>query len=91
MENQIKLLTGDQLDDYRGALRRNRCAEADFELKVEEKAPATVGIFPITGRVTVRRKSNGVEQIYPCGHGTTWPADFEHDLNRGHFEGPGVS
>lgn len=85
MPNQLDLLTDDQLEDFRGALGKNHCAEEDFELQVVADAPASQGIYPIAVSVTVRRKSTGAERTYSCGHGSTWPADFEVDLDHGFF------
>lgn len=61
-------------------------SKEDFNLKEIENKPTNVGIYAITGTVTVERKSTGVSRQYSAGHATTWLADFEAEL-RGHVFG----
>ncbi|MBK8113869.1 MAG: hypothetical protein IPK44_04605 [Candidatus Accumulibacter sp.] len=58
----------------------------DFELVDMEDTPTTVGIYAITGTVTVRRKSTGISRQYSAGHAKAWLADFDTEL-RGHVFG----
>ncbi len=56
-------------------------------LKLTEQRDPPIGtdVQPITGQVTIRRKSTGAEKIYAAGHGSSWPAEFEQDLRQGFF------
>jgi len=38
--------------------------------------------------VTVHRRLRAIAIAYPTGHGSTWLADFEADLNAGKFGHP---
>lgn len=61
-------------------------SKEDFELKEIEDKPTSVGIYAITGTVTVGRKSTGVSRQYSAGHATAWLSEFEAEL-RGHVFG----
>ena len=55
----------------------------DFELTEQEDEPRPIGVAVWTGTVTVTYKPTVIARIYEV---STWPADFEDDLNRNVFQ-----
>ena len=72
-------------DDFEQALRDLEFSVDDFELIPEDTTVTTPRVFPITGTVTIRRKSSGTEKKYKTGYGSTWPAKFARDLGGGYY------
>ena len=58
-----------------------------YAVVVDDKLPSAEP-FAIISMVTVNRKSTADATTYPIGHGSTWVADFEYDLNFGKFGKP---
>jgi hypothetical protein len=80
----MSLLTDDEKEDFRSVITGAGFPEADFELN-ETEDPPQAGVYPISGRVSVRRKSTGVTREYAAGHMTQWLGVFDHDLRAGAF------
>ena len=79
-------MVGDsEREDFRTAIVNARLDPSDFELIEREDPMRGPGIQPVTGTVTIRRKSNGSEKKYRAGHGSRWPAEFSDDLAGGVF------
>ena len=57
----------------------------DFEFIPRQDPPGKEEIHAITGKVTVKRSSNGAEKSYSAGHGTAWTVEFSDDLSNGIF------
>lgn len=72
-------------DDFRKAINDLGLDPDDFSIQEEQDPVSASGVAPVTGRVTVQRKSTGIERTYEAGHGTSWAASFEDDLRRGVF------
>lgn len=73
-------------EDFEEIIRNRGLDPNDFELLEERDALKKGEIHAIRGTVTIKRKSNGIEKRYRGGHGSTWPAEFDGDLNSGKFE-----
>ena len=72
-------------EDFEQAILAKGFEPDDFELIEKRDPPGGGEIHPITGTVTIKRKSNGTEKSYQAGHGSAWPAEFSDDLNNGVF------
>lgn len=72
-------------ENFIEAIKHNKMDVDDFELKEQSDPRRGTDIHQITGQVTIRRKSTGVEKTYASGHGSSWPAEFDDDLSQGVF------
>ncbi len=72
-------------EDSIQAIERHGLDVDDFELTEQMDPRRGTDIQPITGQVTIRRKSTGVEKTYASGHGSSWPTEFDDDLSQGVF------
>ncbi len=79
------MVSDSEREDFTQAINRNGLDVDDFELTEQRDPPIGTDVQPITGQVTIRRKSTGAEKIYAAGHGSSWPAEFEQDLRQGFF------
>jgi len=82
----MALLGESERQDFWATIVGAGFSKEDFELTEIEDKPTNVGIYAITGTVTVRRKSTEVSRQYSAGHATAWLAEFEAEL-RGHVFG----
>lgn len=82
----MALLGESERQDFWALITQRGYSKDDFELTELEDKPTSVGIYAITGAVTVRRKSTGISRQYRAGHAMPWLADFEAEL-RGHMFG----
>ncbi len=79
-------MVGDsEREDFRTAILRVGLDSSDFDLLEREDPMIGSGIQPVTGTVTIKRKSNGREKKCRAGHGSRWPAEFADDLAGGVF------
>jgi hypothetical protein len=76
-----KLISDDEVQDFKAAIRDNRQQSQDFDLteRVENETGLEKGV------AVVKCNKSGVERTYPVGHGTIFSADFAQDLERGIF------
>lgn len=79
------MILDSEKEDFEQAVRDNGFAVDDFELIEQQDLPSGGEIYAITGTVTIKRKSSGIEKTYRAGHGSTWPTEFSDDLNVGTF------
>ncbi|HTI86868.1 MAG TPA: hypothetical protein VL966_09715 [Alphaproteobacteria bacterium] len=75
-----------ELHDFESALKRRGIPEADFALKEQEQPIRGEALQPILGTVTVTYMKTGIALTYQTGHRSSWPAEFERDLDAGRFE-----
>jgi len=88
MASRYKLVSDDELKDYRAWLDWYGYSEDDFQLS-ESVDPSEKGgkeQHP-SGWVRVYRKSADITRTYRTGVGVRWTADLEDDLRRGAFKG----
>ena len=81
----MALISEDEKQDYRSTLADAGYDIDDFTLNELDTTTQQAGIYPLSGKVVVHRKSNAVTREYPAGHATSWPAVFEADLKAGFF------
>lgn len=79
------MIDDSERDDFEQAIRTKSFDLDDFELIEKHDPPGREDIHPITGTVTIKRRSSGIERTYQAGYGSTWPAQFSDDLNNGVF------
>lgn len=72
-------------EDYEQAIRESGIELSDFELIESQCVTGSAGVKPISGTVTVRRKSTETQRVYQAGHRTAWPIEFIDDLKNGRF------
>ncbi len=88
MARRYKLVSNDELKDYRAWLDWYGYSEDDFQLSESVDPPEMGGKqkHP-TGWVRVYRKSADITRNYRAEVGLRWTADLEDDLRRGAFKG----
>jgi hypothetical protein len=77
---------GSELDDFQSVLKRRGLSESDFALKERELPIRGAALQPIRGTVTITYTKTGIALTYQTGHGRSWPAEFERDLDAGRFK-----
>jgi len=75
-----------EIEDFKNSILSRRLDQSDFELTKHEEPMRGVGVQPIKGNVTIKRKSSGKHKTYKAGHLSSWPAEFDQDLKRGIFD-----
>ena len=87
MARRYKLVSDDQLKDYRAWLDWYGYSEDDFQLSESVDTPENRAKqkHP-TGWVRVYRKSADITRNYRAGVGLRWTVDLEDDLRRGAFK-----
>ncbi len=79
------MLSASELEDFEATIVKAGFEVRDFRpVQVDNPAP-TLEVHAVTGTVTVHRRLRAIAIAYPTGHGSTWLADFEADLNAGKF------
>ena len=73
-------------EDFLRTITEKGLDPTEFTLKEKEESMKGTVIQSVTGHVTVKRKATGAEKTYKAGHGSSWPADFARDLDRGLFD-----
>lgn len=83
----VKVTTADptEYEDFEAVIRKADRDISDFELTQSLDDYPTAGIWPVTGKVTVRSTKTGTAITYKFGPGTAWVVDFERDLQAGMF------
>ncbi len=85
----MPLITDSEMEDFDAAIRGAGFEVHDFIVVDLEDEPTAKEQHPITGTVTVQRKSTDDEAItYSAGHLSTWVKKFEADLHEGKFGQP---
>ncbi len=85
----MPLITDSEMEDFDAAIRGAGFEVHDFIVVDLEDEPTAKEHRPITGTVTVQRKSTDDEAItYSAGHFSTWVSEFEADLHEGKFGSP---
>lgn len=79
------MVDASEREDFEQAIRAKGFELDDFELIEKRDPPGGGEIHAITGTVTIKRKSSGIERSYRAGHRSAWPAEFRDDLNNGVF------
>lgn len=76
----MALLGESEIQDFWAIVAGNHFSMEEFNLKEIEDKPTNGGIYAITGKVIVERKSTGVSRQYSAGNAVGWLANFETDL-----------
>ena len=79
------MICDSERDDFEQVIKDKSFDPNDFELTESRDKPTGTDVQPITWHVTIKRKSTGIEKIYKAGHFSSWPAEFDQDLQRGYF------
>lgn len=79
------MIDNSELDDCANVIQAGGFELEDFEFLPKENTPDDMGVQPITGTVTIKRISNGIQQTYKAGHRSSWPTEFAVALNNGVF------
>lgn len=75
-----------ELEDFKKALSSNGHSETDFDLNETDLTNWNANaVVPLSGEVTVTRKSTQKTRTYKSGNGTHWVIDFEMELKKGIF------
>lgn len=80
----MALLSDDEKQDFWSIITQASYAKEDFDLTEIETKPLA-GIYALSGKAVVQRKSTAVKREYSAGYATSWPAEFESDLKAGIF------
>ncbi len=88
MAHGFTVLHESEVLDFNSSIKQLGFVEGDFDFS-QTSTPLSSGLFhTITGTVTVRRKSTGVQKSYSAGHGSSWPVSFHDDLANDVFGAP---
>jgi hypothetical protein len=74
----------DEIDDARELIALRGLSADDFEFS-QRADPTPTFPAPITGTITLTRRSNGATKIYAAGHCSDWLTRLEADLKAGVF------
>jgi len=74
----------DEIDDARALIAAQGFRNDDFDF-TQRADPSPNFPSPITGTVTLTRKSNGTTKTYAAGHCSDWLTRLEADLKSGMF------
>ncbi len=74
-----------EMEDFKKSISDIGLDVVDFEIKKQEDTMKGTEVQPITGTITICRKSTRKEKTYRAGHGSTWPVEFSDDLKNGIF------
>lgn len=80
----LKVVEQDEIDDARALIVSQGFRNDDFEFS-QRADPSPLFPSPITGTVTLTRKSNGASKTYAAGHLSDWLVRLETDLKSGVF------
>jgi hypothetical protein len=84
MNRELHVLGSDEIADAHAAIADLGFRSNDFDI-TERADPSSGRPAPVTGKVTVARKSNGVSKTYSAGDRSPWLTQLESDLNASHF------
>jgi hypothetical protein len=84
MNRELQALGPDEIADAHAAIADLGFRSNDFDI-TERADPSSGRPAPVTGKVTVARKSNGVSKTYAAGNCSLWLSQLESDLNANHF------
>ena len=84
----MPLITDSEMEDFDAAIRGAGFEVDDFSVVDMEDEPTAKEQDPISGTVTVQRKSTDEAITYRAGHLSTWVKKFEADLYEGKFGEP---
>ncbi|HKT74642.1 MAG TPA: hypothetical protein VJQ47_17285 [Steroidobacteraceae bacterium] len=84
LQEALKLLGQDEIDDTHALMRARGFRPADFEI-IHRPDPSSAFPSAITGTVTLVLKSNRTARTYEAGYGSSWLEQFDNDLKRGTF------
>ncbi len=84
----MPLITDSEMDDFDAAILQAGFDINDFRIVDLQDEPTAKEQHPNTGTVTVHRISTDHAITYRAGHGSTWLADFEADVQAGKFDQP---
>lgn len=74
------LLPPDEQDNFLSSCRRWRRNPKEFLVKAEEYDPSPGAPSPLRRDVIVAHVPSGKARRYAAGHGSSWNASFEDDL-----------
>ena len=86
MARRYKLVSDDELKDYRAWLDWYGYSERDFQLTETIDSPEKAKTQHPGGWVRVYRKSADIKRNYRVTVGLRWTAELEDDLRRGAFK-----
>lgn len=81
----MPLLDESEIQDFWSAIASAGYAKDDFELREIREEPQVAGVYALSGKAVVRRKSTDITREYPAGHMTAWPANFDDELRDGKY------
>jgi hypothetical protein len=84
LQQALKLLGQDEIDDARALMREKGFDAAEFEISQRTNSPGS-GATPVTGTVTLTRSAGRGTRVYEAGNSTSWLTAFERDLEFGAF------
>jgi hypothetical protein len=87
LQAALKLLGQDEIDDAHALMRDQNFRPEDFEI-IQNADPLPAFPSPITGTVTLIRKSNRMAKTYEAGSGSPWLEQLEADLKSYAFGRP---
>lgn len=83
MQQDLKVATWvveqDEIDDAHALITAQGFRSDDFEF-TQRPDPSPPFPSPVTGTVTLMRKSNGITRTYDAGHGSDWLVRLKIDL-----------
>ena len=86
----LSVVGKDEIDDAQALLTDHGFTLDDFEFsQISDPSPAQIG--PITGALTLKRKSTGATKEYRVGHNSRWLVHFEADLKARVFGQPEIA
>ncbi|EHP39486.1 hypothetical protein OR16_31214 [Cupriavidus basilensis OR16] len=85
MGKRFEELPVDEQEAFKSACRKHGRIREEFTVDFEEDSPAKEGVSHIPRQVTVAATLTGARQHYAAGSDTSWPVEFERDLDRGFF------
>ena len=88
LQQALKLLGQDEIDDAYAELRKLGYDEGDFAFTRRPSTHLGTGVAPSIEDMEVMNTVNGKQKTYDASHGSSWPAEFSDDLCAGYFGPP---
>ena len=81
--NNFRSISKSEIEDCESACRKHGLDFSEFSLREHDVTEPKEGVYYINGQITFSR--NGASRTYKTGNGTSWPSNFENDVQSGIF------
>jgi hypothetical protein len=81
--NNFISISKTEIEDCESTCRRHGLDFSEFSLREHDVTEPEEGVYYISGQITFSR--NGASRTYKTGNGTSWPVNFDVDVQNGFF------